>query len=242
MRQIWHRIGPTLINRSILRSHPYESTFIEIRDLAPLEVGQPAMTTAPGRAKIEPSTSFSDAQLVKECLQGKEAAWAALIAKYKNLIFSIPVRYGFSEDDSADIFQAVCIDLLAELPTLRDPQALAGWLIQVTRNKCFHRKQAQRHQDNKEQEVDDLESYASSEEPQGLVLQLQQEQILREALSSLSPRCQRMMQMLFFEVPARPYNEVAQELELASGSIGFIRRRCLDKLRSQLEKAGYDRT
>ena len=34
--------------------------------------------------------------------------------------------------------------------------------------------------------------------------------------------------MLFFETPARPYQEVARRLGLAAGSIGFIRGRCLD--------------
>jgi RNA polymerase sigma factor (sigma-70 family) len=198
------------------------------------------MTSSPGKARIEPSELFSDAHLVQECLRGKEAAWAALIAKYKKLIYSIPVRYGFAEDVSADIFQAVCVDLLTELPSLRDPNALAGWLIQVTRNKCFHRKQAQIG--NTVDEVDDLDAYAAPGEPEGLVLKVQQEQILREALSSLSPRCQQLMEMLFFEVPARPYEEAARDLELASGSIGFIRKRCLDKLRVQLGDMGYHGT
>jgi RNA polymerase sigma factor (sigma-70 family) len=195
------------------------------------------MTTAPGKARIRSSKQFSDAVLVEECRQGKEVAWSALIAKYKNLIFSIPVRYGFSEEDSSDIFQAVCIDLLSELPSLREPNALAAWLIQVTRNKCFHRKREQ--QRGKVQEIGDPDSYASPEEPQGLVSRVQQEQMLREALLALSPRCQRLVQMLFFEQPARPYQQVARDLELAEGSIGFIRRRCLDKLRNQLEQMGY---
>lgn len=195
------------------------------------------MTTAPGKTKVGASKQFSDSHLVQECLQGKEAAWSALIAKYKNLIFSIPVRYGFSEEDSADIFQAVCMDLLTELPSLREPDALAGWLVQVTRNKCFHRKKVQqRHQ---VQEIDDLDSYASPAEPEGLALQVQQEQMLREALSVLSPRCQRLVQMLFFETPVRPYQQVSEDLKLAQGSIGFIRRRCLDKLRTRLEEMGY---
>jgi RNA polymerase sigma factor (sigma-70 family) len=196
------------------------------------------MTAAPGKARSASPNQFSDAHLVQECLKGNETAWSALIGKYKNLIFSIPVRYGFSEEDSADIFQGVCMDLLAELSSLREPNALAGWLIQVTRNKCFHRKRTQ--QSNKLQEVDDLDSYASPEEPKDLVLQIQQEQMLLEAVSALSPRCQRLVRMLFFELPARPYEEVAKELDLASGSIGFIRRRCLDKLRQQLEQAGFE--
>lgn len=195
------------------------------------------MTTAPGKARSRSTNRFSDSHLVQECLRGSEAAWSALIAKYKNLIFSIPLRFGLSEEDSADIFQSVCMDLLNELPRIREPNALAGWLIQVARNKCFHRKQEQ--QRHKVQDIDDLDSHTSLGEPEDLVLQVQQEQILREALSALSPRCQRLVQMLFFEMPARPYLQVANELDLASGSIGFIRRRCLDKLRQRLEQAGF---
>jgi len=194
------------------------------------------MTAAPGRARTRHSHPFSDSHLVQECLKGNEAAWSELIAKYKNLIFSIPVRYGFAEEDSADIFQAVCMDLLTELPRLREPHALAGWLIQVTKNKCFHRKQTLRS--NKIQEIDELDSQASLEEPQDLVAQVQQEQMLREALLELSPRCRQLVQLLFFETPARPYHEVAKDLRLATGSIGFVRRRCLDKLRERLEQMG----
>jgi DNA-directed RNA polymerase specialized sigma24 family protein len=45
--------------------------------------------------------------------------------------------------------------------------------------------------------------------------------------------------MLFFESPARPYQEIAGHLGLAAGSIGFIRGRCLTRLRRELEKKGF---
>ena len=45
--------------------------------------------------------------------------------------------------------------------------------------------------------------------------------------------------MLFFENPPRPYQDIAKKLDLATGSIGFIRGRCLSKLRKQLEKMGF---
>jgi RNA polymerase sigma factor (sigma-70 family) len=194
------------------------------------------MSTAPRKAKAVRSSDSSDSRLVKECLHGSEEAWSKLIDKYKNLIYSIPVRYGFSEEDSADIFQAVCMDLLTEMPRLREPKALAGWLIQISRNKCFHRKQAQRR--HTMSDIGDLEVPSQAEEPGELIDQTHQEQVLREALSDLSPRCQELMHMLFFEAPARPYEQVAKELDLARGSIGFIRRRCLNKLRERLQKTG----
>ena len=66
----------------------------------------------------------------------------ALLDRYKNLIYSIPVRYGAPPQDAADIFQAVCLDLFNELPRLRDADALQGWLIRVTTNKCYHWKRS----------------------------------------------------------------------------------------------------
>jgi RNA polymerase sigma factor (sigma-70 family) len=195
------------------------------------------MSPASGRAKQRGENRVPDEQLVRDCLKGRDAAWSALINKYKNLIFSIPIRYGFSEEDAADIFQAVCMDLLAELPRLRKPQALAGWLIQVTRNKCFHRKrETQRHP---MREIDGEEPSGAEEAADDLISELQQDQLLREALSDLAPRCRQLVQMLFFEIPARPYEQVAKDLKLAPGSIGFIRRRCLDKLRERLEQMGF---
>ena len=87
----------------------------------------------------------NDAHLVHGCLEGNEESWSALLAKYKNLIFSIPIKYGFSREDATDIFQSVCLDVLHDLSSLRDSQALAGWLIRVTHNKCFHHlKQSRR--------------------------------------------------------------------------------------------------
>ena len=66
-----------------------------------------------------------------------------------------------------------------------------------------------------------------------------QEQALRNAVATLSPRCQQLVHMLFYETPSRPYAEIASQLGLAAGSIGFIRGRCLEKLRRALGQAGF---
>ena len=47
-------------------------------------------------------------------------------------------------DDAADIFQSVCVDLLSDLPQLREPKALPKWLMQVCYHKCLeHRTQGE---------------------------------------------------------------------------------------------------
>jgi RNA polymerase sigma factor (sigma-70 family) len=178
-----------------------------------------------------------DAKLVNNCIRGEEAAWTILVSKYKNLIFSVPLKYGFSREESADIFQSVCLDLLYELTRLREPRALAGWLIRVTYNKCFHQAQLQRRRGT-ENGLMDL-AIAVEEIPETRLHELQREEALRIALRSLNPRCHKLVDMLFFESPTRPYDEIAKSLDLAKGSIGAVRRRCLDELRKALEGAGF---
>jgi len=53
--------------------------------------------------------------------------------------------------------------------------------------------------------------------------ELQRDQALRTAPGSLSPPCHDLVEMFFFESPARPYEEIAKSLGLARGSIGPIR-------------------
>jgi len=185
---------------------------------------------------IEERLTWSNRRLVNECLAGSNLGWSALLAKYKNLIYSVPLRYGLDQEEAADIFQSVCMDLLQELPKLREPDALAGWLIQVTLHKC-HRSRRQHRRDALPEEAPEGTSPALL--PDGMLEQVQEEQSLRDALYALEPRCRTLLQALFYEDPPRPYEELAASLGLSVGSIGFIRGRCLKKLRTQLEKAGF---
>ena len=71
------------------------------------------------------------------------------------------------------------------------------------------------------------------------VVTLERDQLVREAIFNLSPRCREMIELLFFSHPPMPYKEVAEKLGLATGSIGFIRGRCLKRLQKNLEKQGF---
>jgi RNA polymerase sigma factor (sigma-70 family) len=194
--------------------------------------------TAGAKTAEEQQEPWAEERLLRECLNGSEEAWSALIDRYKNLIYSVPIKYGFSPEDAAEIFQSVCFEALQHLAELREPKALTAWIIQVTSNKCHQwRLREQRFTPTADESLDTLPA-APDASAEILLQQAQQEQALRDAVSLLSPRCRRLMNLLFYESPARPYAEVASELGIAVGSIGFIRGRCLEKLRAALAKAG----
>ncbi|HUJ39257.1 MAG TPA: sigma-70 family RNA polymerase sigma factor [Candidatus Acidoferrales bacterium] len=184
------------------------------------------------------TASGGDARLVKDCLAGNEQAWAKLIDKYKALIYSIPVKYGLPPQDAADVFQTTCLELLTRLGELREVRALPKWLIQVTHHQCWQWKQRDRRLVSRDSEPDPVEPEVPPV-AETLLRQTQEEQMLREAVSGLSPQCRRLVETLFFEDEARPYNEIAAELGVAVGSIGFIRQKCLERLRRRLKELGF---
>ena len=192
-----------------------------------------------GTSVSQPAPEWSNTRIVSACLAGDERAWSALLDRYKNLIYSIPLRYGTPPQDAADIFQAVCLDLFNELPRLRDAEALQGWLIRVTTHKCYHwkRRMVAQESDLAEEEMEMLGSeHAMAPD---VLAELEREQAVRQAIASLPPRCREMIEMLFFEHPPIPYQDVAQRLKLATGSIGFIRGRCLKRLKKILQEKGF---
>jgi len=194
----------------------------------------PVMTKAPKK----PPAAWNDTKLVKECLSGKEEAWSQLIDRYKALIYSIPVKYGLTQQEAADVFQATCVELLVRLPELREPRALPKWLMQVAHHECYRLKRLNQRVVSRDAEPDlpEPETPAIAE---SLIQQTQEEQMLREAMAALTPQCRRLVELLFFEIPSRPYTEVAAELGLAVGSIGFTRQKCIERLRRQLEELGF---
>ena len=201
--------------------------------------------TATGRQKERPDSSrdhSSDERLIGRCLKGDQEAWSALIDKYKNLIYSIPIKLGMHQD-AGDIFQSVCVDLLSELPRLREHRALPKWLMQTCYHKCLHYQRAADRLVELDPEGTDSNAAppvsSADDLPEHMLVQLEQEQILRDAISELPEKCERMVRLLFFEFPPRPYENIAEELGMATGSVGAIRGRCLAYLRRHLEKRGF---
>jgi RNA polymerase sigma factor (sigma-70 family) len=191
------------------------------------------------RAPQGPYAGWSDERLVAACLNGDDDAWAALIDRYRRLIYSIPIRYGASPEDAADIFQLVCLELFAHLRELRKAGALRGWIATVATHQSYHWKQ--KHRRRADREVTNVDFEALEIEPAvvEVIDAAADEQMVRDATARLSPRCQEMIRLLFYTEPPLPYKEVARLLGLAVGSIGFIRGRCLQHLAKAMKGMGF---
>lgn len=177
----------------------------------------------------------TDQELIEACLEGDSGSWSVLIDRYQRMIYAIPFRYRLPEAEAADVFQGVWIDLYRSLKNLRRAGSIRSWLITTTMRRCLlHKKRLERSGGPPVESI--AEPPHPGPDPQQIREAAELSQGLRDAIESLPARCQKLLQMLFFEDPPVPYAEAARRLGLAEGSIGFIRGRCLEKLKKALDK------
>lgn len=204
--------------------------------MSPGKAGQQRSAT-PVKAQGQPSRR-SDAELIATCLQGDGDAWEDLVNRYKRLIYSIPFKWGLQRDDAMEIFQAVWLDCFQELESLRDIDRLQAWLVRIAVRKCYRFKAGKM---SSPEEVEIIETDHVLEDQSGTLLRrLDQEQMIRTAMDTLTERCQQVISALFFEDPFPGYAALAERLGLSSNSIGFTRDRCLQRMGKLLEDQGYE--
>ncbi len=177
---------------------------------------------------------LADPALVQACIEGDEGAWDELIARYGRLVYSIPIKYGFSEDDADDIFQNVCAIVLRDLHKLRDQTRLSSWLITTTHRECWRLRKRSRSCVSLDETLID----ASTPHPED-ILRWEREQV-REAIWGLNDRCRALLTSLFLDPDEPSYEEVADRLGVPRGSIGPTRARCFKKLEAVLLEMGFE--
>jgi len=184
--------------------------------------------------------TLGDPELISLCLKGDSQAWEALIARYRRLIYSIPVRFSFSPSDSSDVFQSVCLRLIEHLGELKDENKVSGWLITTTTRQCIYVRAQKKRETSTEDGFD--EPADPTDNLEDLRIQAQAEQNLREAVELLAARCRKLLELLYFDPKDPSYEDIAHAMQMPVPSIGPTRARCLDKLRIILRKKGIRKT
>ena len=184
-------------------------------------------------------TSLSDQALVAECVNGDQQAWTELLNRYKRLIYAVTVRFRFEPEDRHDIFQAVCLETLKSLPSLRTASSLRYWILTITIRQCCLLLKRRRQ----EEERQSTAGSTAIEDPRANTMQIYQDaergEMLRQAMEELPERCRSLLQLLFFAEDKASYSQVGEAFGWSKDTIGSARLRCLDRLRKILEGRGF---
>ncbi|HZT44351.1 MAG TPA: sigma-70 family RNA polymerase sigma factor [Chthonomonadaceae bacterium] len=188
-----------------------------------------------------------DHDLIAACLSGDVTAWDTLIDRYKGLVYMLARRMGLSDADASDVLQEVSLLLVSHLSDLRDVTKLTPWLAITTKREAWRRLRQQEAAIT----IETIEYDAADEEnglkskaaglptPEESLLALEDQALVRQALSSLPDRCRNLLTLLYCEEPPCSYAETASRLGIAMNSMGPNRLRCLQHLKKTLDAIGF---
>jgi len=181
-----------------------------------------------------------DARLVKRCRTGDQAAWDALVDRYQRLIFAIPRRAGLTEEQAADVFQDVFLTLFQKIDEIEQPDRIRSWFVTTAKfktwavvrsSKGFYSPETEDEMEAEMASIRDASPLADD-----LLIELEEQHIIRTALEKLEERCRMILSMIYLRASAASYSEVAAAIGVGETSISPLRSRCLKKLEKLIRK------
>jgi RNA polymerase sigma-70 factor (ECF subfamily) len=78
------------------------------------------------------NTKTSDNELIQLVLQGQTAAYAELVERYRNFVFTIVLRYISSREDAEEVSQDIFVKAYRSLADFKGASKFSTWLYTIT--------------------------------------------------------------------------------------------------------------
>ena len=184
-------------------------------------------------ACINTTMTPDDTRLMHEYVSRKsEDAFAALVARYTNLVYSAALRQLRSPELAEEVTQAVFVILARKAAGLSSKTILSGWLYRTARFVAVAARKREARRQHREQEA-----YMQSELDQQTSASWEQlAPLLDEAMARLGQPERDALILRFFE--DRPLSEVGTALGASEDAAKKRVSRALDKLRGYFAKRG----
>jgi RNA polymerase sigma factor (sigma-70 family) len=172
-------------------------------------------------------------ELVSVAVAGDQQAWTLLVGRLWPVALNVARAHRLGDADAGDVCQATWLALSQQLNSLRDATRLPGWVATTAR------RQALKLLETRARETAlSCENLVARPSPESLVLAAERDRELWTAAEALPERHRRLVWLLAHR-PELTQSEIAAELGVRPGSIGPLRRRCLDRLRHHLTSTGF---
>ena len=94
------------------------------------------------------STGLNDTEIISKVLSGDQQAYAGLVNRYQNYVFTLALRFTKNREDAEEISQDIFIKAYRALADFKGTSKFSTWLYTIVNNTCItflRKKKLQTH-------------------------------------------------------------------------------------------------
>jgi RNA polymerase sigma-70 factor (ECF subfamily) len=161
---------------------------------------------------------MSDAELVRQVLDGNTEAYAELVRRHAGRALAVCRARVWHRDDAEELAQEAVFRGLRDLATLRNPELFGHWLCRIARNVCLNWR---KDPDRDHRPLTDLEGIKGREEHSGVAAVERDDEVshLMKKVEAL-PEDYREALMLYYSQDLT-YADLAEVLEVSVATVNY---------------------
>ena len=181
------------------------------------------------------STGLNDNELISKVLSGDHQAYAGLVNRYQNYVFTLTLRMVKNREDAEEVAQDVFIKAYKYLADFRGASKFSTWLYTIVNNTCIsflRKKKLEIHSLDNEKVFEVADSMDSGFRA-NLVEQKSRQSMVHNAIGLLGPDDAEII-TLFYK-SEQSLEEIAQILGLEVNTAKVRLHRARTKLKEKME-------
>jgi RNA polymerase sigma-70 factor (ECF subfamily) len=185
---------------------------------------------------MEMSTGQNDNEIISKVLSGDQQAYAGLVNRYQNYVFTLSLRFTKNREDAEEVSQDIFIKAYRALADFKGNSKFSTWLYTIVNNTCItflRKKRLQTHSLDKEG-VFEVADNQDSGLRANLVEQKSRVAMVNEAIKMLNTDDAEII-TLFYK-GEQSLDEIAQILRLETNTAKVRLHRARSRLKEKMEK------
>ena len=181
-------------------------------------------------------TGQPDEEIINRILKGDQSAFALLVERYQNYVFTLVLRFSTSREDAEEIAQDVFVKAYRSLADFRGDSKFSTWLFTITRTTClsFLRKKKLDTQSLDNERTGLQVENQESDFKANLVEQKSRHAMLNKAIALLSPDDAQVLNL--FYKGDQTLEEIGKIMRMDPNTVKVKLHRARHRLKEKMER------
>jgi RNA polymerase sigma-70 factor (ECF subfamily) len=180
-------------------------------------------------------TGATDTEIINKVLGGDHQAFAALVSRYQNYVFTLVLRMVKGREDAEEVAQDVFVKAYRSLKDFRGDSKFSTWLYTIanTSSITFLRKKKTEIHSLDDESTFELADSVDSGFRANLVEQKSKQQMVNKAIAMLSPEDAEVITLFYKN--EQSLQEIAQILGQEANTVKVRLHRARTRLKEKME-------